>query len=227
MPTALGLVVIAALAALPAVWWTLCGERFLSPTYRVDRDVLVVEGWIGIAGIRASGAEFKDGHYRYVVTTSGTSDNEWDESQRTYADIASTVLRNCGVPEDQIITAAPSESQSRRTYTSAVAVFNALARLHIKPTGINVFTFGVHGRRSHLVFQRVFGGECQVGVISWIPAGYVASRWWHSSERSTDMIKETVGYLFELLLDSGRFLDSHSAPTVPAPKVAFSSPEHL
>jgi hypothetical protein len=92
----------------------------------------------------------------------------------------------------------------------AVAAWRALQTKEIQPTSINVFTRSSHARRSRLVFAKVFGSGTKVGVISWTPPGYENEPWWRSSERAIDFLKETVGYPFELLLNSGRW---SNAPT--------------
>jgi len=49
---------------LPSVLWLVMAESFLSLTERQPADVLVVEGWIGIDGVKAAKAEFERGGYQ-------------------------------------------------------------------------------------------------------------------------------------------------------------------
>ena len=79
-----------------------------------------------------------------------------------------------------------------------------LQSLSIKPKSINIFTLGPHARRSRLVFAKVEGSETRVGVISWTPSCNQAGPWWRRSTRAKELLTETVGYLFEALLNSGR-----------------------
>src|SRR4029077_8696711 len=103
----------------------------------------------------------------------------------------------------------------RRTFESAVAAWRALQAVGIHPRTVNVFTFGPHARRSRLVFAKADGPGTDVGVIGWIPSGYVALPWWQSSERARELLAETAGYLYEVLFNSGR---GSSAPVVdPSP----------
>ena len=69
---------------------------------------------------------------------------------------------------------------------------------------MNVFTFGSHARRSHLVYEKAYGPGTEVGVIAWEPSAYAAGPWWRSSERSIEFLVQSVGYFYELLLNSGR-----------------------
>src|SRR5690606_5979286 len=96
------------------------------------------------------------------------------------------------------------ERGTQRTYEMALSAWTALQSRHAEVTAVNVFTRGAHARRSRLVFKKVLPAKCDVGVISWTSKNLPRQGWWRSSERSEDMIKESVGYLFELLLNSGR-----------------------
>jgi hypothetical protein len=204
-PTWLGFLCIACLLASPLLWWWTYGESFLSQTGRSPAEVLVVEGWIGQEGVRAARAEFEQHGYLYVVTTGGLTTGEgWEEGGWSYAEGAEHELIRDGVAKDRIIVASAKDAERQRTYQCAVAVWRTLQAKGIQPKAINVFTFGPHARRSRLVFAKVCGPKTEVGVISWVPTGHPALPWWRSSQRARDMITETAGYLFELLLNSGR-----------------------
>ena len=69
---------------------------------------------------------------------------------------------------------------------------------------MNVFTFGSDAGRSHLVNEKAYGPGTEVGVIAWEPSAYAAGPWWRSSERSIEFLVQSVGYFYELLLNSGR-----------------------
>jgi hypothetical protein len=96
--------------------------------------------------------------------------------------------------------------ETQRTHTMAVAVRRALEGAGIEPAGINVFSDGVHARRSRLIYAKVFGPDVKVGVIAWTPWQLTADRpaWWTSSERTVDLFKETLAYPYERVLNSGR-----------------------
>ena len=91
------------------------------------------------------------------------------------------------------------------------AAWRTLQANGIHPRAVNVFTRGAHARRSRLIAARVFGRETEVGAIAWIPGEYDQESWWESSERADDLLKETVAYPLELLLNSGRLSNSADA----------------
>jgi hypothetical protein len=220
LPTFLGWASMAAVFAAIFSYWWFHAESLLSPTHRLPAEVLVVEGWIGLDGIDAAGAEFREGGYRYIATASGMIDDRWRIHRLSYAEGAGRELVRIGIPPDRIIVAPPPETENQRTFQSAVAVWRALQAKGIRTKALNVFTMGPHARRSRLIFAKVNSPGTEVGVISWTPTDYNIYPWWHSSARAQDVIKETTGYAYEMLFSSGRHssspLDGESSdPTSP------------
>jgi hypothetical protein len=205
-PTWLGTFCLIFVLVVPAAWWFIYGESFLSSTDRLSAEVLVVEGWIGTNGVRAAADEFQSGGYRYVVATGSQPDDDkgWQVIGWSYAQGAADELARCGIPREKIILAPARSTGRERTFESAVAVSRKLQSLSINSKSINVFTWGPHARRSRLVFAKVEGPETEVGAVGWTPSYYQASPWWRSSDRTKELLTETAGYIFEILLNSGR-----------------------
>jgi len=213
VPTVTGLACLLLIAGSPLFWWCLKGESFLCLTERNPADGLVLEGWIGIEGARAAKAEFEQGHYHYIITAGGPINSRWQEERWNFATEASRMLINLGVPSEKVISAPATNSGNNRTFESATFVRLALEKRQLHPASLNIFTLGAHARRSRLVFAKALPSSTQIGIVSWIPPGFLQGPWWKSSERSLDLIKETVGYLFELLLNSGRISNAPDGGT--------------
>ncbi|MBV8214938.1 MAG: YdcF family protein [Verrucomicrobia bacterium] len=212
-PTRLGLCLLVALALSPVVWWFAFGEAFLSLTFRAPPQILVVEGWIGFEAIGGAKAEFDQHDYQYVIATGGVTAAEgWQKAGWSYAEGAANELVRLGVPREKIIVAPARETKSQRTFESAAAVWRALQSKGIQPRGLNVFTIGAHARRSRLVFSKTSDSPTQVGVISWTPPGYAGTSWWGSSDRARELVAETAGYIYEVMLNSGRGLNTLGKP---------------
>jgi DUF218 domain len=207
-PTLLSSFCIVALLAVSVAWWCNSGELFLRMTQRLPAEILVIEGWIGRDGVRAAGQEFEQHGYQYIITTGGRNAERWRQDRCSYAETAERELIEAGVPKDKIIVAPAKDTDSQRTYESAIAVWRALQARGIQPKSLNVFTLGAHARRSRMIFAKVYRPETEVGVIDWTPSSYEAGPWWRSSERAKELLTETAGYLFEALLDSGRGFNS-------------------
>src|SRR6187551_2336708 len=106
--------------------WTFLAERWLSLTIREPAKILVVEGWIGLEGMRAVADEFVQGKYDLVVTTGGLTGERWNVERWNYAEMAAKELGRLGVPPDRILTARAREIESQRTFEAAVAAWRAL-----------------------------------------------------------------------------------------------------
>lgn len=217
-PTLFGWVVLLTAIASPFGWLAFRGEPFFRLTERQPAECLIVEGWIGIDGVQAAKAEFEQGGYRYIVTSGGLTNNRWGRQQWNYAIEAGELLVHLGVPADRVVIAPAPDAENHRTFEAALVALQMLAKLGLHPQSANVFTFGVHARRSRLVFAKAMGSPTKVGVIAWAPAHFFDGHWWNSSERSLDLLKESVGYFFELLLNSGRLTNQpQTTQTAPAP----------
>jgi hypothetical protein len=70
----------------------------------------------------------------------------------------------------------------------------------IKPIGVNVFTRGVHARRSLILFERALGHQIAVGVIAGTEDTYDPSRWWLTRKGFLETTREMVGCLDAVLV---------------------------
>ena len=204
-PTLAGWAVIATIIAGLGLTWYWRAESFFSLTERQPADVLVVEGWTDEDALKAAKDEFVQSGYRFVVATGGMTSGRWSGQRWSLAEEAERILLKAGLPREQVILAKPADVERHRTFASACAVSRTLRDRGIRPKAINVFSQGVHGRRSRLVYAKAQISPVPVGVISWTPATYGTEGWWSSSSRTLELLKETVGYPYELLLNSGRF----------------------
>ena len=212
-PTPAGWLIGLACVCVPAVLWCFFGERFLAHSERLPAEALIVEGWIGIEGVQAAKAEFDRGGYRTLITAGGQFHTRWGPQRWNYAEEAREILTRAGVPPDRIIEARAIDTDDHRTFEAAAAVSRTLTARGLHFTAVNVFTADVHARRSRLVYAKVLPAGTAVGVVAWSPSDYHPELpWWKSSDRAVDLIKETAGWLFELLLNSGRTSNSSAKP---------------
>ncbi len=217
-PTLLGWVGILGALFAPLIAWWHWGENYLCRTQRITSEILVVEGWVGTETIEAAAAEFSLGGYHWIVAAGGPTGEHWNRRRWTHAEVAEDGLVAAGVAREKIIAAPAREVEAQRTYESALAVRQKLTARNLHPTAITVFTRGAHAGRTQLVYAKVFGPTVPVGIISWLPPARQTEPWWHSSTRAKDLLIETIGCLYEALLDSGR----HAATTAGA--IAPESP---
>lgn len=215
-PTGLGwAALLLALVAPVALWWFFA-ESLLSRSAPVPTDILVLEGWIGTEGIAIAAKEFHTGGYRHVVVTGGWTGEAWTERRWSHVTIAEPVLRQA----EAIVLTETVEADHHRTHAAAIAARNAIRGLPYPPRGISVFTRSVHACRSRMIFSRWLGQLAPVGVVAWKPPGSEERDWWNHSYRAEDLLEETVGVLYELIVrpsiapqPAGRTDNVHTAST--------------
>jgi uncharacterized SAM-binding protein YcdF (DUF218 family) len=171
---------------------------FLAITHRVGTDILVVEGWIHEHAVHASVDEFKSGSYPRVFTTGGPvpGSGGYINDFNTSASVCADLLKKAGIPAD-VVQIVPSRVVGRdRTYSSAVALRNWFQDHNMTVRSIDVVTEDAHARRTRLLFQKAFGPDVAVGVISIPNPDYDAKHWWRYSEGVREVIGESIAYLY-------------------------------
>jgi uncharacterized SAM-binding protein YcdF (DUF218 family) len=184
------------------VTWTVSVYPFLAETHRVDANVLALEGWVHEFGARAAMDEFKKGAYQKIYTTGGPMEGSgpYTSDGNTVASLGASTLRRVGFPADAVQMVPSHVSAKDRTYSSAVALREWLHARHIEVRGVNVVSEGEHARRTRLLFQKAFGNDVPVGIISATNPDYDPKRWWYGSEGVRETLGETIAYLYAKLI---------------------------
>lgn len=178
-------------------------------------SALILEAWTNQDGARAAADWFRQGaaHYRYLVVAGSLTGEHWTSRRWSSVDIVTAVLARQHLQGAVIIPAPTRDSDVDRTYLAALAAREALQRAGVHPRAVDVFTRGAHARRSHMVYEKVFGKEARIGIVCWQPPGFADHPWWDSSERALDFLKESVACLVEFLRGS-RPRHAHEAPAL-------------
>ena len=153
---------------------------------------LIVEGWLDEHALDAAIAAIARGQYERVVASGGPIDG-WRENQPwpTYAERAADYLRRRGVSAIPIVAVAAPESAQDRTFVSAILVRDWLRR-QAAVDAVDLFSGGVHARRSRLVYRMAFGPDVEVGVFAAPPRRYALERWWTTSEGAKAVLDEAI-----------------------------------
>lgn len=176
-------------------------DEFLSTSHPVDGDILVVEGWIWYSSaLEEAAQEFNRGQYKWLVTVGPSADGGDGIPHQTVADFAARQLRDLGVDVNRIIVLSAPRVKRHRTYTSALMVKSWLIKSRIQSHGVNIFTRGVHAKRSLIFFKRALGPQIDVGVIAGTEDSYDANRWWKTTKGFFEVMKESFGCLHAVLV---------------------------
>jgi len=158
---------------------------------------LVVEGWMEAGELQQAIAVLHAGRYARVLTTGGPvltwpGDTLW----RSYAVRAASYLRANGVADIPVIAVEAPASAQDRTYLSAVMVREWAQHAGVKLEAIDLFSVGVHARRSWLLYRMALGDEVEVGVLAARPVEYDPQRWWASSAGAKTTLGEAVSVVW-------------------------------
>jgi len=158
---------------------------------------LVVEGWMEAGELQQAIVALRAGRYARVLTTGGPvvtwpGDTLW----HSYAVRAASYLRANGVADIPVIAVEAPASAQDRTYLSAVMVREWAQRSGVKLEAIDLFSVGVHTRRSWLLYRMALGDEVEVGVLAARPVEYDPQRWWASSAGAKVTLGEAVSVVW-------------------------------
>lgn len=157
--------------------------------------ILVVEGWLDPPELQQAIVAFRRGHYERVLTTGGPIE-EWHDvgGWKNFALRGAGLLRTQGLADVPIIALPAPETKQERTYVSALMVRAWARQSGVKLDAIDLFSSGVHTRRSKLVFGMALGSGVEVGSMAAEPFEYDPVRWWTSSAGA----KATMGEIVSL-----------------------------
>jgi hypothetical protein len=204
LPTLWGwCVLLAVLAALVAgtglaLAWSAYGWLAASHPQPVRQGapaerLLIVEGWLGAYDLDQAVTAFRSGRYTRVVTTGGPiEDPDACAAWPDFATRAAAYLKAHGLAGAAVDAVVAPATDAERTWQSAVALRDWAARGGMHIAAADLFSAGVHARRSQRVFQLAFEPAVPVGVIAARPSDYDAAHWWRSSAGAKAVMSEVV-----------------------------------
>jgi hypothetical protein len=172
---------------------------FLAVTKPEGKGVLVVEGWIPSNALAESAIIFNSGRYRYLVVVGGPVKGSGGNAEdlMTYADLAASRLEKLGLNAEKLVKiSVPSVSFGRRTQAQARAVKHWLGDSRISVCCVDVFTMGVHARRSWTIFRYELGDDYRVGIIAGSGDSYRSRSWLVSRRGVWAVVRNLAGYLY-------------------------------
>jgi hypothetical protein len=170
---------------------------FLAMNRPLYGDILVVEGWIPDYLLEKAIVEFKTNNYQRLITTGGPlGKGAYLSEYKTYAELTATTLKKLGVSEEVIVSIPTPLVNTDRTYATAIAVKKWLLASNLSIKSLDIYSVGVHARRSRLLFNKALGDKVTVGVIAVESEAYDPQRWWKSSHGTRVIVGETIAYIY-------------------------------
>ena len=170
---------------------------FLSIQKPVVAKTLVVSGTLPDTVLEQIVAEMKKDANLLVLTVGGPIKRGGRLSpHHDYANLAAAALKEIGGPTSRIVAVPSPASPRDRVFTSARALRHWLNDSDTQIESVNVYTLGVRGRRTLILFEEALGPDITVGVISINDSGYDPSRWWGTSEGFKTVTGELIAYVY-------------------------------
>ena len=163
---------------------------FLSPNKPIIAEVLVVEGWLSECMLKDAAEEYLQGNYFYCLIS-----GKRDVSLRSPV----KALIRYGIDSSAIKFTEAKMKKGYNTFYMAHAALEWFQTNDPKISKINVFTAGPHSRKSWIIFKRVFGKGCEIGVLSANLESCNTLLWWKSKRGFYYLLKYGLGYLYALL----------------------------
>lgn len=168
---------------------------FLAVSNPIEAEVLVVEGWLPCHHFLTARDVFFENGYRILITVGGPIPDKEGEVDSTWAERAASELRSVGVPDSLILIVSAVRDQRGKTYQSFLALHESGVLGQKEIDSVNVFTGGVHARKSWILCRKALGDEVAVGVISSAPKMYNPEIWLLSPRGFRLVFKNLAGTL--------------------------------
>lgn len=171
---------------------------FLAVNQPINAEVLVIEGWLPDYAIKEALTRFRRGSYRQIVTTGMPIERGCYLSEyKNYAELAAATLKTLGLESDKIVPVPTPEVRKDRTYASAIAFKQWLAKTNIPIKSIDLLTLDLHARRSWLLYRQALAStNTKIGIIATPPNDYDPKYWWRYSAGVRQAINELVAYIY-------------------------------
>jgi hypothetical protein len=176
-------------------------HSFLSVSSPVQADILVVEGWLPDEALKGAIAEFNSHSYKKLITTGlPLLKGSYLAEYNNFAELAAATLIALGFDQQNLVVVPATDVIKYRTYAGAAALRQWLEKSDLKGKSINLYTLGVHARRSWLIFKQVLA-PIEVGVIAAKPIDYDPKKWWNYSAGVRSVSDETIAYVYARLVN--------------------------
>jgi hypothetical protein len=171
---------------------------FLSASHPSKGQALVVSGWLSDLDLQEAIDIFnKSDNYQILIVSGGTIHRgAFLSKYKNFAELGFASLKEMGFNTEKMVMAPALTVIKDRTYAEALAVKKKIMEIYLKINEIDVFTEGVHTRRSWYLYQLALGENYKVGAVSATIHHYDPDRWWTYSAGVRQTINESIAYIY-------------------------------
>ena len=198
-PTFLGIIVI--LVAFVIIIRLSLGVVYnvLAINDPITSKTLILEGWAPTYVVKDAVKYYNENNYdRLIVTGIPIVNYEFVTIYRNTAQATILALQYFGFSDTIYLADIPTNVYVDRTYHTAVAS-KLLFDENNWPKNFNIYSVGVHARRSRQMFKEAFGDKYDIGIIAPRDHSFLPQYWWKSSKGFRNVSNEFVATSFVML----------------------------
>ena len=198
-PTLLGWVIILLFLAVIFRLSLVAVYYFLAVNNSVNSKTLVLEGFAPTYVVKDALKYYKENEFdRLIVTGIPIVNYEFIAPYKNTALATMTAIRKFGFNDTVYIADIPTNILIDRTYNTAVAT-KMLFDENNWPKNFDIYSVGVHARRSRMMFRKVFGSDYDIGIISHQDRTFDPNHWWRNSKGFRNVSNEFVATLYVMM----------------------------
>lgn len=177
--------------------------QFLNVNKSVENaEVLVVEGWVHNGTLKYVKDEFSKGSYKYILVSgmeNGTVQGQVKKRIDSDASSVAQELIDMGIEPSKVKVSACNSTSMHRTFSMAVAAKKWLSMNDPSIKRINICTAWSHGRKTWCAYQRVFGDNIRVGILTYPKRQTPISQWFLKRGGLRYQLYSLAGYIYVTL----------------------------
>ncbi len=172
---------------------------FLAVNKPVKSKTLVLEGSAPTYVVKeALDYYHENGYNKLIVTGIPIINFEFIAPYRSTAHATVRALKYYGFEDSAYIAIIPSNVLIDRTYHTAVVTKMLFEKNNWKHD-FNIYSVGVHSRRSRMMFRKAFGSDYDIGIIAHKDRTFAPNHWWKSSKGFRNVSNEFVATLYVMM----------------------------
>ena len=195
LPTLLGWLLIVLMLSLVVLGLLRNMALFLTVNEPVRADYLVIEGWMDKVELEQAHAYFDANKFNKAILVGGPISNDFHGTDSNYAQRAADYLHQQGLSREKAAIVKSPYSAQARTFLNAVKVREWFKQQGITVTRLDVFSSGVHTRRSRDLYRQAFGEDVAIGIIAARPIDFDPEHWWRTSGSGKGVAVEFAAWL--------------------------------
>lgn len=199
-PTLLGWLLIFIILGVLVRMFLTFSIRYLSLNHSVNSKTLVVEGWVETYVVLDALDYFtENGYERMVVTGVPITIYEFIAPYKNTAEATVYTMQYYGFSDTIYTASIPTNIYVDRTYHTGLLVKKLFDEHPDWDKSIDIYSVGVHARRSRFLFKKALGEDFNVGIIAHTDRSFLADTWWKSSKGFRNVTNEMLATPYAML----------------------------